>query len=215
MRPDVKTAVTASLEALGDEFRPNRLAYLSLTAKNESLLCGALSRRLHETYAAQRNIQVRREWANERRRFDLAVLRDNKPVALIEAKTALSANLPRSGLPHTDRVRKDIERLRSVEFEGERWVLAFFTHPRQVPRAEYRDAIKYFGLIERQGAVGSAEIDAGFARFREAVGSPPVLARGEVPAGRAFDVDVSVLYWLLDASDGSPVSFGATGSASQ
>ena len=58
----VTEALTASLRRLGDEFKPNRLAYLSLTSKNERLLCGSLARLLHETHEDEPAIQIRREW---------------------------------------------------------------------------------------------------------------------------------------------------------
>ena len=83
-------------------------------------MCGALARRLHETYADEPATQIRREWNN--RQFDIAVLRHGTPMALIEAKAAMSFDLLKGGnQPFPIKpVLKDIEKLRRIEFESER-----------------------------------------------------------------------------------------------
>ena len=45
--------LTEALRGLGDEFRPNRLAYLSLMTKNEREMCNALAWRLNEVLAGE------------------------------------------------------------------------------------------------------------------------------------------------------------------
>ena len=198
-----KETLTASLLRLGDEFKTNRLAYLSLTAKNEALLCGALARLLHEAYKDQAHIQIRREWWRKASNafFDVAVLKHGAPVALIEAKAAMSYDLVKPSNYPIDAVLKDICRLRGVEFEGKRYALLFVTHPHQLPQHEYDAAMPSSYVADmRKYDVKRARIDEGIGRFLEAVGNLPVLANGEILAGTAFDVDVSVLYWLLSVS---------------
>lgn len=124
-------------------------------------------------------------------------------MTLIEAKAAMSFDLVKGGSKPfpIEAVQKDIDKLEAIEFEGERYVLLFLTHNRQTPRNEYDAAIPYIEGMTRHGIIDEDGIDGGFARFREAVGDLPVHARGEILAGNAFGVDVSVFYWLLGVSN--------------
>ena len=185
-----------ALRDLGGEFKPNRLAYLSLMTKNEREMCNALAWRLHERLAGDADAQVVREW----RRHDIAVLRRHNPVAPIEAKAAMAFDLVAGGArayPSRE-VLRDIRKLRDAEPNCEhRYVLPFFTHVHRMPRHEHDAAMPYISGIRKHGTIDRAALDRGFERFRQAVGGLAVVAAGEVPAGNAFGVDVSVLYWLL------------------
>ena len=197
----------ASLRHLGDEFKRNNLAYLSLTSKNERLLCGALAFRLHEAFANDSATMVVREWripvGSNRKLIDIAVLRHGKPLTLIEAKAAMSFDLVKGGTNRfpVKEVQMDINRLKAIEFAGESYVLLFLTHNHQTPRNEHDAAMPYYEGMRRHGVIDEAGIDDGFARFRKAVGDLPVHAHGEILAGNAFGVDVSVFYWLLRVSN--------------
>ena len=201
MPKSVTTTLATSLRHLGREFKPNRLAYLSLTASNEALLCGALASLLHEAYADQGHTQVRREWSRSSSDafFDVAVLTDGVPVALIEAKAAMSFDLVKGGDFPQSAVLKDLDRLKGVDFEGERYALLFVTHPHQIPRDEYDIAMptSYTEDMRRHGAIEPARVDDSMRRFHDAVGSPPMVATGRISAGTAFEVDVSIIYLLL------------------
>lgn len=196
MAGEMAAHLAKALRHLGDEFRPNRLAYWSLMTKNEREMCHALAWRLNEQLAGDADMQVVREW----RRRDIAVLRRHNPVALIEAKAAMAFDLVAAN--HRTRlskaVLKDIDKLRKDESGCEEcYVLPFFTHVHQIPRHEFDPAMPYISDIRKHGVIGKAELDDGFERFRKKVGDLTVAATGETPAGRAFDVDVSVFYWLL------------------
>lgn len=199
MAQTMADALVEALRHLGDEFKPNRLAHLSLMTKNEREMCNALAWCLKEQLAAEANTQVIREW----RRRDIAVLRHHNPVALIEAKAAMAFNLVEKKSPvyPAKEVLEDIGKLRAAEPKCEEcYVLPFFTYVHQIPRHEYDVAMPYISGIRKHGIIDKAELDGGFERLRDAVGGLTVVAKGEVPAGRAFDVDVSVLYWLLAVS---------------
>ena len=196
---DVKEALKDSLRALGDEFKANRLAYLLLSSKDERLLCGALARGLHETFAHDPTLHVRRNWPTGlgRKDVDIAVLQHQRPVALVEAKAAISSDLLRKGkrpFP-IGAVQDDVDKLRAIEFDSDRYALLFVIRNQQALRDEHDPALPY--AVNMKRVVETAEIDEGFERFRVAVGGLPVLGQGEVLAGNAFGVDVSVLYWLL------------------
>ncbi|MXY51293.1 MAG: hypothetical protein F4Y86_02005 [Gammaproteobacteria bacterium] len=201
MPKSVTTTLATSLRRLGREFKPNRLAYLSLTASNEALLCGALASLLHEAYADQGHTQVRREWSRSSSdaSFDVAVLTDGVPVALIEAKAAMSFDLVQGGDFPKNAVLEDLDRLKGVDFEGERYALLFVTHPHEIPRHEYDVAMptSYTEEMRRHGAIEPARVDNAIRRFHGAVGNPPLVATGRISAGTAFDVDVSIIYLLV------------------
>ena len=201
MRP-AREKLSAALGHLGEEFTPDSLAYLALTSKDERLLCGALARCLHREFADDIDTLVRREWpvpANTRKRVDVAVLRAGKPVALIEAKAAMSFDLVKGagqGFP-VPAVLQDIEKLREIDLADERYALLFVTNTKQLPRDEYDPALPYAEERRRHGVIEEPRMIAGFERFLRAVGDLPVVDQGRVPAGAAFGVEVEVLYWLL------------------
>ena len=188
--------LTQALRHLGDEFKPDRLAYWSLMTKNEREMCNALAWSLNEQFADDADTQVIREW----KRHDIAVLRRHNPVALIEAKAAMAFDLieTSSRIYPSKPVMSDVEKLRKAEPKCEKcYVLPFFTYLYQIPRHEYDGAMPYISGIRKHGVIDKADLDGGFERFHKAVGGSPVVAKGEIPAGNAFDVDVSVFYWLL------------------
>lgn len=202
MKP-VRETVAAALGCLGEEFTPDSLAYLALTSKDERLLCGALARRLHGEFCDDAEILVRREWPvpnDTRKRVDVAVLRPGEPVALIEAKAAMSFDLVKGtgrGFP-ASAVLEDIRRLRGIDVEAERFALLLVTDTKQLPSDEYDPALPYAEERRRHGVIDEPRMMAGFRRFLGAVGHPPVVDWGRVAGGVAFGVEVDVLYWLLE-----------------
>ena len=199
MADGLTDALAASLRYLADEFKADELAYLSLTSKNEREMCNALAWRLHEWFRDDAETEVAREW----KRHDIAVLHRDRPVALIEAKAAMSFNLVEEKLYPSNEVVSDIEKLRRVDFECKRFVLPFFTHYRHVPQWAYKAnrVITYVDDMRKHGVIQAERVWDGLMRFRKATGDLAVVAQGEVPAGHAFGIDVSVLYLLLAVSD--------------
>lgn len=192
----IGSILKSELPHLNDEFNLNALAYLSLTSKNEHVLCGALANRLQMTLSDQQEMLVGREWQT----VDIAVLSQGEPVALIEAKAAYTFNL-KVTYPSKE-VTQDVAKLRSKKFKGEceRYVLTFFTHPNQLPQGQIDTVLKYSDRIRRHGVLTEAEIHRGFKRFHERIGQIPLVTNGEIRAGHAFGIDVSVFYWLFDAN---------------
>jgi len=198
-------AIVSALNGLGEGFEPDELARKLLKSKSERALCDALAARLGTQLADRVTTRVAREWgrgvhALGRLRIDLAVLDGDRPVALVEAKAAKSYDL----VIETDRrypsgpVRDDIEKLRMVDVDGERYVLLLVTHSHQVPDARHDAEVTYSDALRRHGVIDGERINDGFERFRAAVGDVAVCGHGRIAAGRAFGVDVSLLYWLME-----------------
>ena len=206
---DLTYALQESLPQLGGEFRPNQLAYLSLTSKNELPLCGALAWLLHKKFAHDPKLIIRREYRSKelpKRPFDIAVLRDSKAIMLIEAKAAMAFDLLAKGsriYPSKD-VLADADKLKEVKEAKRRYTLTFFTLYDQVPPNEKDHAaityIRGMKLKSRQNAKERFEQE-GLPRFRNAVDCRCPVAYGEIPAGDAFGVKVSVWYELIAVSD--------------
>lgn len=203
------------IKDLGDEFKPDALAYLSLTSKNERLLCGALAQRLHRQYDCEgSDFLVRREWTcpdMPRRPVDIAVLRGgDEPHVLIEAKAAMAFDPLVNGsriYPSAD-VAKDVEKLRKLKKARGRYVLAFFTRWDKCPDPRHSAAMPYFGGMKRRpDGMTDGERDAALQRFRASVLDRTdcglrAVEHGEFPAGCAFGVNVSVFYQLMSLPTG-------------
>ena len=214
-----REAVVESLKRLRmRSFEPlDKMAYPSLTSMNERPLCDAVAWELHGIVAP--GTGVAREW----RRFDIAVLENGTPVALIEAKAGYAAEMIDAKRPNTDRLGKvsgDIEKLRDkapAASECARFVLVFLTYNDRSPVAP-RGVLRDYGsgrqrLIRGAGRrlrlsnlecgehYGEDEIHEGFSCYLAEWGDLPVAACGKVAAGKAFGTRVDVYYWLLEVAD--------------
>ena len=97
----------------------------------------------------------------------------------------------------------DVEKLRRAGFHGERFVLPFFTHQYQIPERKYEAnrVIEYADDLRKHGVFQMGSVCHGLKRFRKETGDLPVVAQGEIPAGKALGIDVGVFHLLLAASD--------------
>lgn len=205
---EIESILRRELLHIGCEFKPNTLAYLALTSKSEQEMCALLANRLNSSFPDHLSIQVGREKSIQRKRIDVAVLCREEPLALIEAKSAYVFDLVASEDPYPSAgMRKDIDRLRSIDFDGGRFSLVFFTHLNEEPSEEFkcvlkyaRDIKKYFQKISDEGTDVPLKIVEGFRNLDKAVGSLRVVTNGKIDAGCAFGVKVSLLYRMYDAS---------------
>ena len=220
MALDVTEALKGSLGNLGGEFKSDRLAYLSLTSKNERELCGMLAHCLQRRFGLDGDRLVVREWAAEpyteggkvkRPRIDIAVLKDGEPLVMIEAKSAWSFNLVENWEGKRPRcypsaeVSDDVKKLNRIDCSGDRYVLTFFTDAGGVPSRKHSAAIPYFDGIRKQCPISQGLITKGFERFHAATekkgrSNLRKVDEGQIHVGNAFNIDVSVYYWLLRVS---------------
>ncbi len=210
---DIRTTkmITDALRHLGDVFDSDWLAYAALTGKIELPLCSALAWHIRKT-AMLPKLKIVREWSppgskewspsGKKIQFDLAVLQDDAPCALIEAKQWNDFDIARwlkgSG-PKNPRegTAKDIERLRAAPFDCAKYILSFCVHCDPPPLEEHGQEIKYLRERRALRKTNKAEINAGYERLQETWGSLTMEAKDEIPAGHALGVDVVVYYRLL------------------
>ena len=198
--------VAANLRTLGDDFRPNELAYLALTSKIEFPIRDRLAFRLRQRIAETSNLAVAREW--KRKRFDLAVVTDRSEAQLLlEAKAMYSFDLFTSSinkfvLACSDDQRKLQEYCAKSQTSPTLLTLALVTHPHR-PEAiplYWDGVVKYFEGIRRISDKSISDVKRAIRQHFQ-LPDFPLLASGEIDGGFAFGTEVSVVYALFGPHD--------------
>jgi hypothetical protein len=201
------TMLTAALAKAVESFAQGELAYLALTSKPELALRDRLAWVLHGEFP---DLVIAREWkapsAPGRDRTDLAVLdaSGGRALALLEATAGYSFDFAgpdrHTVREYTDKVAGDLDkaRLAAGEQAVARYALMLLTHPCGVP-ARLPGVIKYLDRIERAVRRRTAQ-DLWALAEHTATTTLRVFGAvhsGCLPAGRAFDVEVQIGYWLI------------------
>jgi hypothetical protein len=174
----------------------DELAYLALTSKPEAQIRDRLAYRLHLQLAGQ-ELLVAREW----KRTDLAVLQsDGAPLALIEAKALLSADLQYQGRVEKwrKRVLADINKARQTAEradaqDSEVYALVIVTHVLTPVTPEQRSVVKYG---KRLIAVAPWE-EAERRDLKQLLPEGPAPHEHTLGRGEAFGIKVEVTTWLF------------------
>ena len=196
--------VIRSLSTLEDEFRCDELGYLALTTKIEQPIRDRWAFSLHKTLAPQ-GYSIAREWnAGDRRYIDLAILKNQVPTVLLELKAMYTFDAVSDRCRHMHFISKlsaDIERASRMGSGAHVYGVLLATHLDKEIAGEYHGIVKYADEINRAirrqaGAdrVRSRAIDA----VDHALTDFGKVSSGELCGGRALDVGVSVLWWLLN-----------------
>ncbi len=192
--------ITDSLAALDREFQQNELAYLALTTKVEMPIRDKWAYTLYKQLK-NKGINVSREW----KRTDLAVIERGTPLALVELKAMYSfdAALDPNGVGgFTDAMEKDEEKAKKLaQSVTSVYTVLLATHPHSLVTnlsgiVKYDSGInKALVRFEGEQGVKSAAIDA----VNRKLAGKNVITQGELCGGSAFEVSVSVLYWVIRA----------------
>lgn len=193
----------ALIKALGEvesAFQPDELAYLALTQKVEHAVRDKLAFKLHQRLSkVSPEMLVCREWF----RADLAVVRDDKPMLILEAKAVYTFDIVKTGAQHPfpALVAADLEKAAawsssaSPDAPLETFALVIATHPHSAPGALYRRAVKYYGGVVKY-AVDSNTYESACQVMSQKMTHVEQIHTCRLAAGRAFGVDVSVFLWL-------------------
>ena len=189
-----------TLRTIGEDFQENELAYLALTGKVENPFRDRLAFKLHRNLSPE--VVVAKEW----RRVDIAILRSEVPLALIELKAMYTFDPLIRG--DKEKFMKGLEggiaRYEKLAFtETAMYGLFLATHPRQEiqkPDGEswvikYRHDINR--AIQRDGGVETVQ-----RKCRETVesyfhGKGTEIKYVTLRGGRAFGTDVDVDCWFV------------------
>ena len=193
-----------ALNRLDKDFEENELAYLALTSKAEKQVIDRLAFRLHQDYANDR-FAIAREFTIPRkiRRVDLAIVEDNLPRLLLEAKAmqSFNVNLCAGSRKYLARIRKDKAKLRAYKPprghpDLDKAVLHLTTHTSSAPAANWDRIVKYAARIRNYRLKNIDELKGKLDQQlpkREF----PVRASGDIRGGCAFNMNVTIHFRLF------------------
>ena len=193
--PSWSQRVADAMSRLGDEFEKGELAYLALTSKVENPIRDRLAYSLQRRFGEEGNIYVAREWTEQIRRVDIAVLDGRIPRLLLEIKAMYNSyNLFRknqAGFPN--QVGKDIDKLRSYQSKDKLEKIAMILVPNHTDRCsrDLENIVKYrlWNHQPRHKDDLKKAIESNF--------PPKRCGSGCIFGGRAFGIGVDVHYWLF------------------
>jgi hypothetical protein len=198
--------IADELTRTGKLFQPNELAYLALTGKVELPIRDKLAFNLYGNIHNQGCI-VSREW----KRCDLAIIKDKRPVALIELKAMYTFNGQQNYLNAVKKmICSDLMKAKELaDAPTDIYAILLATHPHEKIATELRGIVKYIGDVNK--ALDEAEnkirvncdnaVSNAFSRFKDKV------KLGEIEAGECFGTKVSILYWLFGSFKKDDVNF--------
>ena len=181
------------------KFSRDEFAYLSATSKIELPYRDKLSWNL-QSQLDNSSINAIREW----KRTDIAIIEQDRPLALIELKAmysfdALNANLKK----FSSYLDRDEHKMRNLaDNSTEKYLALLVTHPCNKIKPTYKSMVKYTqginAAIKRHESTESVLILAKEAITSEIVtGNRTLILQKDYQAGTAFDVDFTISLWLL------------------
>lgn len=180
------------------EFQLDELAYLSLTTKIELPFRDRWAYTLFKKFK-DTEIYVSREW----KRTDLALIKNNSPLALIELKAMYSFDAlnPRQLNIFTNAMLEDEKKAKKLANDNtEIYTVLLATHPTTSIHPSLSGIVKYdVGINKAIKKFGSsAEVQKkSIIEINSKLNNRNVLFSGEFNAGKAFGIDTSVLYWIV------------------
>ena len=199
--------VTDCMHNLCCEFKVNELAYLALTSKVERPVVDRLAYSLQRQYGDDERVGIAREFtaSDNRKRVDLAVIADNKPVLYLEAKAMgyYHMYMGNAGTKYPDKVRGDIckmKKYRSNDTRPELRCLALLltTYIQGMPKTNLASVVKYTENIRRHRVNDRGDMKRKIEEYFPESCFPLVdSGAGDISGGRAFGMDVFVHFRLL------------------
>jgi len=201
-----------ALNTIGTEFKTkakrDQLAYFAINSKPENMFRDWLAWRLYRKLRRKQLIVVR-EWTGEgkgRKAIDIAVVSfDARPQALIQLKVTSSFALSNAKRIRTA-AQKDMDKCRDKCGNGpKRYYIHFAPHMNKKWKPKnlaHMQAVtyKWGNALDRSSpqeikSKALKMMDSAFKGWHRVAGAN--LGR-EIPAGKAFDARVSILYWLCE-----------------
>jgi hypothetical protein len=194
-----------TLKSLKNEFQQDELAFLALTTKIELPFRDRWSFLLYKVLK-QKKIISSREW----NRTDIALVKDNKPLALIELKAMYffdSIRQSKDGIYGDEQFLKamasDVKKAKKLSNKSpDIYTVLLVTHPHTTIGDNHpaKTAVKYRGQINRYLKDKTQEEIKKFVEVR--LGSQlsqigDIVHFDTIKGGSAFDVEVSIMYWLV------------------
>ncbi len=186
------------LKNLSGLYKSNELAFLALTQKIEHTIRDRLAFSLYQDLGDSMGL-ICREW----KRVDLAVIHDPSPSPslMLEAKAIYTFDILTNGASHgyPKQIDDDVKKVRLLgTSQTEIFTLLLATHPHEIPNDKYKHAIKYFGDVTKFTLRRhNNSIEEANEQVKHRLSDHPGPRFGVIEAGKAFDIPVSVAYWLF------------------
>jgi len=195
----IENTLIQSLNSTAKDFRKDELAFLALTTKIELPLRDRWASMLYKGLAKQKLI-VSREW----KRVDLAILKESRPVVLVELKAMYTFDVVNGGVSGKKLVgclkqdMKNAENLanRSTSIYG----VLLVTHPKEIIPNNLVGVVKYQSRINSAfKSFGKQKEIAKIAseRTENLLRKSKILEKGTLQGGSAFGIKTDVLYWIV------------------
>lgn len=197
----IENDLISAIDFLEGAFLPGELSYLLVTSKSELLLRDRMAFHLYNLYKEKGlSFKVAREW----KRFDLGILSDELPVALVEAKLFYYFDLLKdniNGIGYVKRaIAKDADKLKSEKNRGitSTYNLLFCTKLSGIPNLNYKDTIKYFNTYQRY-TKNYFDFKSSNSKIKYFFPKPNYDLRysKEIICGNAYGLDVNLEVFLL------------------
>lgn len=195
-----------TLNASQKSFGEDELSYLALTSKVERPVRDKWAYLLQKTYGSK-EISISREWHKpgrpEKWRTDLAIIQNERPLALIEIKAMYSFDAINDTTLNKFEAYLEEDKLKNEKWADENYThcyrLLLVTHPNLNSEIPYRlkSIIKYQPQINRSYKAknnSDAVKEKAIKAVTEVFGTQP----GVLFGGSSFGMEVGVMYWLID-----------------
>lgn len=202
--------VLKGLEIPKTGFKPGELAYLTLTSKPELPIRDRLAFELQKMLD-QKVYSVAREFPHKGKRIDIAILERGKAKSFIQIKVSSFFNFDWAVYPKQERkiedaIKSDIKKCKASSAEVYGLMLApnIEIETRDLHKyPDYSDLItswKRWNSYKRKVGVSSkSELLARAQKTFQQLKSPKPISvnAGEINAGSAFELKVTIPYWLF------------------
>jgi hypothetical protein len=195
--------IVAAIESAGQSFQEGELAFLALTSKVERPLLDRIAYQLHLSLEGRQLVVAREYPISAKIRADVAVLRGNAIVAVLEAKAMYTADCTREGglrREYSDLLDADLKRYDGITAASlQVYCLLFGTHPLAPPPPGLKRVVKYSQLLVQSfkthhtGPAILKIVEANLGRFLRPESR---FATGKLSAGVAFGIPVELWWWL-------------------
>ena len=189
----MKDILFNALSKIEHQFNKDELTYLQITSKIEHSIRDKLAYYLH---CHENELTISREW----HRVDLAILKDDTPIALIELKSMYTGNF----LSKTDKdkfakylkddVDKNIKKYPDIPV----YIILLATNILTEIPLPYKSYIKYPSIINRPFKNGKSieENTALFRRYATEILPSKNFKHLKIISESAFDIKSELLIWL-------------------
>lgn len=194
------TMIGKALVGIKDNFKGNELAYLSLTSKNEGLIRDSFCM----NYYHEEKILGR-----EYKRIDAVSFLEGDVKEIFEFTSMYTANLvndeqfKKSYLP---KILKDFKKNNEFKQKNtDEYIILISTHPKEQINKSYSKYVKYISGLNTATKKWMDDPSDSSQMIQEAhntlrkhfIESKYYLNRFEINAGREFDCDVDIIFWVL------------------